>query len=310
MKKTVVLLLTILLAVGIFTFVACEENPDGHEHTFGDWKTVTAATCTEKGVKERTCTVEGCTEKQTEEIAATGHAYGTPVYTWAADNATCTATRTCQNNTSHVETETVNATSTTTATCTAAGTRTYKATFTNATFSAQTKEVAEKASGHNYIDGLCSICNQCAVMISSYATDFPLIQTAEWIDQLTENGVRWTQNGFMGDEVVSIEYIQKGNEVYVNGSPCDWGDDSVAGILFANGGIESYFIHEATRTDHGTYYTYEFVDGEGEYAMIVTIKVDKTSGIWTEFTVCELDGSWLETDTFTTPYDIVLPNEE
>ena len=46
----------------------------------------TAATCTEKGEKTRTCQREGCNAKETEEIAANGHQ-------WTA--ATCTAPKTC-----------------------------------------------------------------------------------------------------------------------------------------------------------------------------------------------------------------------
>lgn len=39
------------------------------EHTMGEWEVTKEATYTEKGEKERTCTVEGCTAKETEEIA-------------------------------------------------------------------------------------------------------------------------------------------------------------------------------------------------------------------------------------------------
>ena len=46
----------------------------------------TAATCTEKGEKTRTCQREGCNAKETEEVAASGHK-------WTA--ATCTAPKTC-----------------------------------------------------------------------------------------------------------------------------------------------------------------------------------------------------------------------
>ena len=55
-------------------------------HTFGEWSVTTAATCTEKGEKTRTCQREGCNAKETEEIAASGHQ-------WNA--ATCTAPKTC-----------------------------------------------------------------------------------------------------------------------------------------------------------------------------------------------------------------------
>ena len=63
---------------------ATDGNPLGH--TFGDWCVTTAATCTEKGEKTRTCQREGCNAKETEEVAASGHQ-------WTA--ATCTAPKTC-----------------------------------------------------------------------------------------------------------------------------------------------------------------------------------------------------------------------
>lgn len=51
-------------------------EPPVHEHTFGEWIVKQAADCTHKGEEERTCTVEGCTEKETHEVEARGHAYG------------------------------------------------------------------------------------------------------------------------------------------------------------------------------------------------------------------------------------------
>lgn len=41
-----------------------------HEHTFGEWKTATGATCTTDGLEERVCE---CGEKETRAITATGH---------------------------------------------------------------------------------------------------------------------------------------------------------------------------------------------------------------------------------------------
>lgn len=41
-----------------------------HTHSFGEWKVVAEASCTEKGLKQRVCE---CGEKETEEIAAKGH---------------------------------------------------------------------------------------------------------------------------------------------------------------------------------------------------------------------------------------------
>ncbi|SEL27861.1 hypothetical protein SAMN02910353_02277 [Ruminococcus sp. YRD2003] len=84
-------------------------------------------------------------EDQNVIIPATGHSYGTPTYSWTEENGVwkCTATRTCANNTSHVETETVDGiyAEVTPATVNTVGTGRWTATFTNEAFTAQTKDV-------------------------------------------------------------------------------------------------------------------------------------------------------------------------
>ena len=76
---------------------------------------------------------EGKTETTLEKLAipATGHAYGEPVWKWN-DDFTASATFTCGNDTSHVETANAAVTNevTTAATCKADGVRTYTAKVT------------------------------------------------------------------------------------------------------------------------------------------------------------------------------------
>ncbi|MBR2776363.1 MAG: hypothetical protein IKD75_04505, partial [Prevotella sp.] len=119
--------------------------------------TTTPATCDKAGsiVHVATVTFEDkpYTNSRSEELAALGHAYGTPTYEWTEDNSTVTATRVCANDPSHVETETVNTTSEVTkpATCESKGETTYTATFTNDAFATQTKTIDNiDAVGHNY----------------------------------------------------------------------------------------------------------------------------------------------------------------
>ena len=114
------------------------------EHT-----TVTDAavepTCTETGLTEGShCSVCGEVLVAQTEVPAKGHSYGEPTYEWSADNKTVTASRSCANDASHVESETVNATEAVTreATRDAEGERTFTATFTNAAFAAQIKTEA------------------------------------------------------------------------------------------------------------------------------------------------------------------------
>lgn len=75
----------------------CAEDNEKVEvapHTFGDWVTDKAETCTEKGSKHKECTV--CGYKVTEEIAAKGHEYE---YT---DNGDGTHKGVCKNDPAHV----------------------------------------------------------------------------------------------------------------------------------------------------------------------------------------------------------------
>ena len=49
-----------------------EQPEEPHEHTFGEWQVVTAATCTEEGQEQRLCE---CGEIETRIIAATAHSF-------------------------------------------------------------------------------------------------------------------------------------------------------------------------------------------------------------------------------------------
>lgn len=90
----------------------------------------------------------------TVSITVSGHDWGDAEYVWSANKSSVTATRVCNNNSAHKETETVNTTSTVTtaATCTKPGVRTYTATFSNAAFTKQTKQVTIPATGHAWGD--------------------------------------------------------------------------------------------------------------------------------------------------------------
>lgn len=143
-----------------------------HDHTFGEptyeWDGFTKCTAT------RACTVDGCTEKETEDAtitsevtkaaecgvdgetiytatftntafatqtkvddtapAALSHDWNDPTYVWAEDNTSCTATRTCKNDPEGKHTETVTVTATSETPSTVACLDTADTTFT-ATFS-------------------------------------------------------------------------------------------------------------------------------------------------------------------------------
>ena len=86
-------------------------------------------------------------------IPATGHSWGAVSYTWSADNRSVTAVRTCRNNASHKETETVQTAYRVTreSTCTKNGTGVYTATFANKAFATQTKEITLTMKPHTVV---------------------------------------------------------------------------------------------------------------------------------------------------------------
>lgn len=112
---------------------------------------VTNPTCTTEGLKTYTASVdvEGRTwvNSVSSPIAATGHDWGAPTYTWSDDYSTCTATRVCNNDPSHVEeaVAVVSATETKAAPAESAGEMTYTATFAEAWASEQTMVVSVSA---------------------------------------------------------------------------------------------------------------------------------------------------------------------
>lgn len=73
MKKILsIILMLFILSCMIFALYGCGDNKTC-EHSYGDWTVVTAATCTQDGIKERVCSK--CNDKETASIPAVGHNY-------------------------------------------------------------------------------------------------------------------------------------------------------------------------------------------------------------------------------------------
>ena len=74
MKKSLflIVLTALLCLVCALALTACEEEPEepAHTHTWGEWVTVTPATCTEQGVQTRICE---CGQSESGYIPALGH---------------------------------------------------------------------------------------------------------------------------------------------------------------------------------------------------------------------------------------------
>jgi len=103
---------------------------------------------------------------QTKEvdIPAKGHNRGEISYSWSEDNSTCTASRTCLNDSSHIESETVNTTYKIIeeATCEETGLGRYTtSSFTNKAFSVQTKDIVINATGHHFVKNKDTLVYEC-----------------------------------------------------------------------------------------------------------------------------------------------------
>ncbi len=84
-----------------------------------------------------------------ELTRAAGHDWGEPSYTWAEDNSSVTAERSCKNNAEHVERETVTTDAETfDPDCETAGRTVYTAVFANPAFETQSRSVEIAALGH------------------------------------------------------------------------------------------------------------------------------------------------------------------
>ena len=118
------------------------------------------ASCTEPGSVVYTASIsaeaspDGAPHSQEKSITlpVLGHAWGTPTYAWEQVNDawTCTATRVCERDHEHVETEsgTVTSAVTTEPGCETTGQMTYTATFTNEAFETQTYTEVIPELGH------------------------------------------------------------------------------------------------------------------------------------------------------------------
>lgn len=72
-KRLFSLLLCLVLLCGLQPGAVLADDPEPHEHTWGDWETTTPATCTEPGAEKRTCT---CGATETQSVPALGHGFG------------------------------------------------------------------------------------------------------------------------------------------------------------------------------------------------------------------------------------------
>ena len=118
------------------TYSGCSEILDKENHSGG------TATCENKAV----CSV--CSAEYGEKL---GHNWGEVKYTWTGNDA-CKAERVCKRDSAHIESETATATAEEikAATCKEKGRMKYTATFENAAFAMQEKEVDTDLAPHSF----------------------------------------------------------------------------------------------------------------------------------------------------------------
>ncbi|MBQ6496406.1 MAG: fibronectin type III domain-containing protein [Firmicutes bacterium] len=104
---------------------------------------------------ERTTTCFVCGEKETETISALGHQWGKVTYKAPKDLSEVTASRTCERDTTHVQSETVKTSSVVTVepTCEGKGEIVYRASFENPDFKPVKKTMPLDALGHTWNEG-------------------------------------------------------------------------------------------------------------------------------------------------------------
>ncbi|MBQ3375027.1 MAG: cell wall-binding repeat-containing protein [Erysipelotrichaceae bacterium] len=122
-----------------------EEIPAvGHKSGEPVQENIVSATCTSRGSYDEAvyCTVCGKElSRQTVYTEPTGHKWLEPEYIWSSDNSKVTATRVCEHDNTHIETDTAEVkTEVTEPTCEEAGWIRYSAEFKNDAFRKQTKE--------------------------------------------------------------------------------------------------------------------------------------------------------------------------
>ncbi len=135
----------------------CENDPTHVETETADsaYTEIIPATCDTNGSAVYDVAFENeAFEVQSHEVTlpAIGHEWGTITYTWSDDYSSCTASRVCAHDATHVDTETVNSTYKVVeeAKCEEDGKGKYTATFKNTAFEAQTHEITLPATGHNW----------------------------------------------------------------------------------------------------------------------------------------------------------------
>lgn len=135
-------------------------DPLGHE--WHEWEVTKDPTETEPGEMKRDCDLNPQEHQEVIVVPPLDHDWGEPTYTWSDDYSTCTVTRVCTHDHSHVQTEVVRKDTTpgtvsrvvdvvvSYPTCEESGEIIHTAWFDNPAFLPQTVRVEVPALGHDW----------------------------------------------------------------------------------------------------------------------------------------------------------------
>ena len=252
-------------------------NDDSHVETVNATVTnavTTAATCESTGVRTYTAkvTFEGkeYTSSKTETIAATGHAYGAPVWKWT-DDFKATATFTCANDTSHVKKVDATVTSEVTeGSCEVGGTRTYtaKVTFEGKEYT-DTKTEPVPAKGHTLtaVEAVPATCETAGVK-------------AHWVCDVCGK----LFSDVEGKTETTLEKLTIPATGHAYGAPVwKWNDDFTASATFTCGNDDSHVeTVNATVTNEVTTEATCKADGVRTYTAKVTFEGEDYTDTKTE----------------------------
>lgn len=196
MKKiTKSILIVILVAISLVTLVGCAK----HEHSYGEWHTVTNADCIHTGLKERVCE---CGEKETEELPITNvhsfSSYQTVV------SAGCTSNgfkeRTCKV-CGKKESVTINAT----------GHNYSSPTCTESSHCTKCGQTSGTALGHNFSSGKCT---RCGVTTFTLLKEY-VITNGKYIDNLYVLNIYSVSKSNTSTNI-NITYDKSENVIYLS----------------------------------------------------------------------------------------------
>ena len=221
----------------VVIYQRAESDAPACEHANTEERAEVAATCTEVGYTAGVF----CTDCQTyisghETIGALGHAWDEGVETLAA-------------------------------TCTAAGEKTYTCTREGC---GVTKTEAIPATGHNYVDGVCSVCDAVEPTDSTFTkvTDVSTLADGDTVILvnadatyalgITQNSsnraavaVTANEDGTITADIESVEYITLGAATTEDGTKTGWSFYTGEGYLYASSGSSNQLKTQETNNDNG-----------------------------------------------------------